>query len=92
LGSLLVVALFTPLGFGPLSQSIPAVVCIGFLAKLWWTRELYGLQQAAFVAWFITALTVQLVSGSPWVWIAGYTGQVVLAVALIAKNQLGDIY
>jgi len=78
--------------FGPLTQSIPAVVCVGFLVKLWWSRELYGVQQAALVAWFMIALAIQLASHDPWMWIAGYVGQVALAIVLVLKNQMDNTY
>jgi len=87
-----VVALFTPLRFGPLSQSLPAVVCLGYLAKLWWDGELNGVQQAVFVAWFMAAVALQLASNGPWTWIAGFVGQIALAIVLILKNQFDDIY
>ena len=85
-------ALFHPLLFGPVGQFAPATLCLGFLAKLWWSRELYGVQQAALVAWFLTALAIQLASHGPWMWIAGYVGQVALAVVLVLKSQLDDTY
>jgi hypothetical protein len=85
-----VFALFNPLNFGLVGQSVPAVVSLGCLAKLWWAGELYGVQQAAFVAWFVTALAVQLASESPGMWIAGYVGQVALAIVLVLKDQIDD--
>jgi hypothetical protein len=78
--------------FGPVSQFFPAAVCLGLLAKLWWAMELYGVKRAAFVAWFIAALTIQLASRSPWTWIAGYVGQVALAIVLVLKNRMDDTY
>lgn len=86
------IALFTPLNFGLVAQSAPAAVSLGFLAKLWWDRELYGVRQAAFAVWFITALAIQLASHGPGMWIAGYVGQVSLAIVLLLKSQMGDIY
>ena len=82
--------LFNPLNFGPVPQSIPAVVSLGFLAKLWWAGELYGVQQAAFVAWFMTALAIHLASRGPGMWIAGFVGQVALAIILVLKEQIDD--
>lgn len=84
-------ALFHPLAFGPLSQFLPVAICLCLLAKLWWNGQLYGLQQAAFVAWLMTALGMQLASQGPWMWIAGYVGQVVLAIVLVVKDRIGDI-
>ena len=85
-----VFALFNPLNFGLVPQSVPAVVSLGCLAKLWWAGELYGVQQAAFVAWFMTALAIQLASRDPGMWIAGYVGQVALAIVLVLKDQIDD--
>jgi hypothetical protein len=87
-----VFALFHPLRFGPLSQSIPAVASLVYLAKLWRAGELYGVQQAAFVAWFMTALAIQLASSGPGMWIAGYVGQVALAIVLVLKDQIDGIF
>jgi hypothetical protein len=87
-----VLALFQPLFIGPLGQSIPAVVCLGYLAQLWWAGELSGVLQAIFVAWFMTALTIQLASHGPWMWIAGFVGQVALAIVLVLKKQMSDSY
>lgn len=87
-----VLALFHPMLFGPLVQSVPAAVSLGCLAKLWWARELYGVRQVVFVAWFMTALGIQLASQGPGTWIAGYVGQAMLAVVLVLKNQIDDIF
>jgi hypothetical protein len=80
------------MSFGPVSQFSPAAVCLGFLAKLWWGGELYGVQQLAFAAWFLTALTIQLASHGPLMWIAGYVGQIALAIVLVLKDQMDEIY
>ena len=84
-------ALFHPLNFGPVTQVLPATVCLGYLAKLWRAGELYGVQQAVFVAWFLTAVAMQFASRGPWMWIAGFVGQVALAIVLVLKDQLDDI-
>jgi hypothetical protein len=87
-----VFALFHPLNIGPVGQSIPAVVSLLFLSKLWRAGELYGVQQAVFVAWFMTALAIQLASRGPGMWIAGYVGQVALAIVLVLKDQVDNIF
>jgi len=87
-----VLALFTPLVGVPLQWYIPAVISLGFLANLWWAGELNGVQRAIFVAWFFLALAIQVASGSAWTWIAGFVGQVALAIALVFKKQIDDIY
>jgi hypothetical protein len=87
-----VLALFTPLVGIPIQWYIPALVSLGFLANLWWTRELNGAQQAVFVAWFVIALAIQVASRGAWMWIAGFVGQVALAITLVFKKQIDDIY
>ena len=86
-----VFALFHPMLFGPVSQSIPAVVSLGCLARLWWAGEMYGVQLAAFIAWFMTALALQLASRGPGMWIAGYVSQVALAIVLVLKGRVDDV-
>ena len=48
------------------------------------------MQQAAFVAWFMTALAIQLASPGPGMSIAGYVGQVALAIVLVLKDRIVD--
>lgn len=85
-------ALFHPLTFGVVAQFGPAAVCLAYLAKLWWDGELHGGRQAVFVAWLIVSLALQLASRGPWTWIAGFVGQVALAIVLVLKDRMDDIY
>jgi len=71
---------------------LPPVTCLWYLARLWWTGELFGVQQAVFVGWFVVAFGIQLASRGPYVWIAGMLGQVSLAIVLILKKHIDDIY
>ena len=87
-----VVALFHPMGFGVVSQILPATVCLVFLAKLWWEGELTGRQQALFVAWLLVGASLQFASRDPWMWIAGFTGQIMLAIVLVVKERLDNIF
>jgi hypothetical protein len=87
----MVLALFHPLAFGTIGQVAPAMVSLGYLAKLWSAGELYGLRQVVFVAWFIAAVAIQVASRDPWTWIAGFVGQVALAIVLVVKDRLSDI-
>jgi len=68
------------------------MVSVWYLARRWWAGELYGVQAIVFVAWFVVALAIQLTSRGPWTWIAGVLGQVALAIVLILKKQIDDIY
>jgi len=49
-------------------------------------------QLGAFIAWFIIALAIQCASHGPWMWIAGYVGQVALAIVLVLKDQQDNVY
>jgi len=85
-----VLALFTPLSFGLVGQFMPGIACLAYLAKLWWAGELYGVQQAVLVAWLIAAVAIQVESRGPWMWIAGFVGQVALAIVLVLKDQIDE--
>jgi hypothetical protein len=69
---------------------LPTLVCLLFLVRLWWKGDLYGVQLQVFVVWFAAALTIQLTSQATWGWIAGFLGQVVLAIVLVLKHQWND--
>ena len=69
---------------------LPTVVCLWFLMRLWWKGELYGVQLKVFVVWFAAALAIQFTSQDTWGWIAGFLGQVVLAIVLVLKHQWND--
>jgi hypothetical protein len=58
--------------------------------RLWWKGELYGVKQGVFILWFAAALATQFASRSVWVWIAGFLGQVALAIVLVLKQQWND--
>lgn len=70
---------------------LPALVCLWFLGLLWWKGELYGVQLLVSIVWFVAALTIQFTSQETWVWIAGFIGQVVLAIVLVLKHQWTDV-
>ena len=70
--------------------AVTTVVCVWYLGRLWWKGELYGRQLWLFVGWFVASLTIQFVSPSVLVWIAGFLAQVALAIVLILKHQWND--
>jgi ABC-type thiamin/hydroxymethylpyrimidine transport system permease subunit len=77
-------------------QSSATVLTIGvslcFLVRLWREAELRGAQQVVFGLWFIVALATQLLAHSPGVWIAGLIAQGLLAIVLVLKDQIDNIY
>jgi hypothetical protein len=70
--------------------AIPTLVCLWYLVRPWWKGELYGVKLRVFVLWFLVALATQFASRSVWVWIAGFLGQVALAIVLVLKHQWDD--
>jgi hypothetical protein len=72
--------------------AIPTIVCLWYLVRLWWKGELYGVQQRVFVVWFAVALVTELASPTVWWWLAGFLGQVTLAIALVLKDQWDRIF
>jgi ABC-type thiamin/hydroxymethylpyrimidine transport system permease subunit len=67
-------------------------VSLLFLVRAWREAELYGAQEVIFGLWFIVALATQLVAHRPGVWIAGLLAQVLLAIVLVLKEQMDNIY
>jgi hypothetical protein len=67
-------------------------VSLWFLIRLWWEAELFGAQLVIFCSWFVIALLTQLFARAPGLWIAGLVAQLGLAVVLIVKQQMDDIY
>ena len=77
-------------------QSSATVLTIGvsllFLVRLWQENELFGAQQVVFCSWFLIALVIQLFERSVGAWIAGLSAQFALAVVLVLKEQIDNIY
>jgi hypothetical protein len=71
---------------------LPTIVCAWYLWRLWWKAELYGAQELGFALWFVVSLVTTLVSTNTSIWIAGFLGQVALAIVLVLKHQIDNIY
>jgi len=67
-------------------------VSLLFLVRLWLENELFGVQQAVFGSWFLIALGIQLFAHGVEAWIAGLLAQFVLAVVLVVKERMANIY
>jgi len=72
--------------------TLPALVSLWYLIRLWREGELFGVQEKVFCGWFILALAVQLLARTLGVWIAGVVAQVALSIVLVLKHQIDDIY
>ena len=73
-------SLWSPYSYFPVrgvaqAAVLAPVTCLWYLARLWWAGELFGVQQAVFVGWFVVAFGIQLASRGPYMWIAGRLGR-----------------
>ena len=66
-------------------------VSLWFLVLLWREGELFGRIGTLFCVWFLVAAVTQLFASSAGVRILGLVAQLVLAIALILRQQLRDI-
>jgi hypothetical protein len=71
--------------------AIPPIVSLWYLVRTWWKGDLYGAEQPVFVFWFVAVLVTRFASRSVWVWIAGFLGQVALAIVLVLKDRWNDV-
>jgi hypothetical protein len=71
---------------------LPILVSLWFLVRLWREGELFGAQELLFCGWFLVALVAQLFAPSVGGWIVGLLAQVILAIVLVLKQQIDDIY
>jgi hypothetical protein len=77
---------------------VPIVFSLGFLVRLWWVGELYGVGRVVFCSWFLIALAAQLIgsfqiatAGSITLYVLGLAAQSLLAIVLVLKKQLTEI-
>ena len=77
-------------------QSTATVMTIGvsllFLVRLWREAALSDRQLLVFGVWFVVALAVQLGAHGAGAWIAGLVAQFALAVVLVLKDQIGNVF
>jgi hypothetical protein len=77
-------------------QSTATVLTIAvsalFLVRLWREAELHGAQEVIFGLWFVIAAIIELLARGPLVWIVGLVAQLLLAVTLVLKDQMDNIY
>jgi hypothetical protein len=74
------------------SVFLPIFVSLWCLVALWREAELYGVQEWLFCAWFAVALVMQLFAHSTAIWLIGLLAQVILAIVLLLKKRMDEIY
>ena len=67
-------------------------VSLWFLVRLWQEGELFGAQARLFCVWFVAAVALQLFAQSAGIWIMALVAQSILAIVLVAKDRIDNIY
>jgi hypothetical protein len=72
---------------------LPIIVSLSTLVGLWWEEKLYGGVGTLFCVWFVIAAVTQLFARSTGVWWAvGLVAQVALAIVLVLKKRIDDVW
>src|SRR5262249_37449359 len=71
---------------------VPILVSLWHL--LWPSREaeLFGAQLVVFGVWFVVAFVIQMFARTAGLWVVGLLAQVALAIVLILKQRIANIY
>jgi hypothetical protein len=77
-------------------QSSATVLTVGvsvwFLLRFWREGELFGAQARLFCVWFVVAVALQLFAQSTGIWIMALLAQSILAIVLVVKDRIDNIY
>ena len=71
---------------------VPLFLSLIELVMLWREAELFGPVGLGLVLWFIIAAVTQLSARSAGVWAIGLAAQTVLAIVLVLKKHIDDIW
>ena len=71
--------------------SLPAIVSLLLLVRLWRAGDLYGGSGTLLCCWFVAALVVQLFATGLTAWVSGLIAQTGLAIVLLLKAQFRDV-
>jgi hypothetical protein len=71
---------------------LATAVSLWFLIRLWREAELFGWQQIVFCVWFVAGTLTLLRATSAGAWVAGLVAQVLLAIVLVLKDRIDNIY
>ena len=70
----------------------PILVSLWYLLRLSREAELFGAQLVAFGVWFVIAFVMQMFARTSSLWLVGLLAQVALAIVLILKQKIANIY
>jgi hypothetical protein len=71
---------------------VPILVSLWYLLRLSREAELFGAQLVVFAVWFVVAFLLQMFARTTGLWILGLLAQVALAIVLILKQRIVNIY
>ena len=70
---------------------VPILVSLWYLLRLSREAELFGAQLVVFGVWFVVAFVIQMFARTG-LWVVGLLAQVALAIVLILKQKIANIY
>ena len=70
----------------------PILVSLWYLVKLRHEAALFGTRLVVFWLWFVVAFVTQMFARTAGVWLAGLLAQVALAIVLVLKQKVDEIY
>jgi hypothetical protein len=71
---------------------VPILVSLWYLLRLSREAELFGVQLVVFGVWFVVAFVMQMFARTSGLWLVGLLAQVALAIVLILKQKIANIY
>jgi hypothetical protein len=71
---------------------VPILVSLWYLLRLSREAELFGAQLVVFGVWFVVAFVIQMFARTAGLWLVGLLGQVALAIVLMLKQKIADIF
>jgi hypothetical protein len=71
---------------------VPILVSLWYLLRLSREAELFGVQLVVFGVWFVVAFVLQMFARTAGLWLVGLLAQVALAIVLILKQKIANIY
>lgn len=71
---------------------VPILVSLWFLLRQSREAELFGARLVVFGGWFVVAFVLQMFARTTGLWLVGLLAQVALAIVLMLKQKVDDIY
>ncbi len=71
---------------------LPILVSLWYLLRLSREEELFGARLVVCGVWFVVAFVLQMFARTAGLWLVGLLAQVALAIVLVLKQRIDNIY